>query len=68
MTAKMIVAKLAPMIVKSENGGTKKVYTLMSASKFMGVSMATMYYAYKNRRVRVNRRVGGYKTFCIEWL
>ena len=66
--AKMTGAKLAPMIVKSENGGTKKFYTLASASKFMCVSMPMMYYAYKNCRVGVNRRVGGYKTFCIEWL
>ena len=66
--AKMTGAKLAPVIVESENGITKKFYTLASVSKFMGVSMPTMYYAYKNHRVRVNRRVGGYKTFCIKWL
>ena len=54
------------MIVKSEDGETKKFYTSASASKFMGVTMSTMYYVYKNRRV--NERVGGYKTFCIEWL
>ena len=66
--AKMAGSELAPMIVKSEDGESRKFYTLASASKFMGVSMPMMYYAYKNRRVRVNRRVGGYKTFCIEWL
>ena len=66
--AKMTGSKLAPMIVKSEDEESRKFYTLASASKFMGVSMSMMYYAYKNRRVRVNRRVGGYKTFCIEWL
>ena len=66
--AKMTGSKLAPVIVRSENGESRKFYTLASASKFMGVSMAMMYYAYKNRRVRVNRRVGGCKTFCIEWL
>ena len=56
------------MIIKSEDGESKKFYTLASASKFMGVSISMMYYACKNRRVRVNRRVGGYKTFRIEWL
>ena len=66
--AKMTGSKLAPMIVESENGESRKFYTLASASKFMDVSMSMMYYAYNNHRVRVNRRVGGYKTFCIEWL
>ena len=66
--AKMTGSRLAPMIVTSEDGETRKFYTLTFASKFMGVSMATMYYAYQNRRVRINRRVGGHKTFCIEWL
>ena len=66
--AKMTGSELAPMIVESKNGESRKFYTLASASKFMGVSMSMMYYAYKNHRVRVNRRVGGYKTFCIEWL
>ena len=66
--AKMTGSELAPMIVTSENGESRKFYTLASASKFIGVSITMMYYACKNRRVRVNRRVGGYKTFCIEWL
>ena len=66
--AEMTGSELAPMIVKSEDGESRKFYTLASMSKFMDVSMSTMYYAYKNRRARTNRRVGGYKTFCIEWL
>ena len=66
--AKITGSKLAPVIVKSEDGESRKFYTLTSASKFMGISMPMMYYAYKNRKVRVNRRVGGYKTFHIEWL
>ena len=66
--AEMTGSKLTPMIVTSENGESRKFYTLASASKFMGVSMSMMYYACKNHRVKVNRRVGGYKTFCIEWL
>ena len=66
--AKMTGSELASMIVKSDNGESRKFYTLASAPKFMGVSMSMMYYAYKNHRVSVNRRVGGYKTFCIEWL
>ena len=66
--AEMTSSKLAPMIIKSKDGESRKFYTLASASKFMGISMSTMYYAYKNRRVRVNRRVGGCKTFCMEWL
>ena len=46
----MTGAKLAPTVVESEDGETKKFYTLMSASKFIGVSMATMYYVHKKRR------------------
>ena len=68
MIAKMTGSELAPMIVKSEVGESRKFYTLASVSKFMCVSMSMMYYAYKNHRVTVNRRVGGYKIFCIEWL
>ena len=68
MIAKMTGSELAPVIVTSENGESGKFYTSASASKFMGISMPMMYSAYKNCRVRVNRRVGGYKTFCIEWL
>ena len=64
--AKMTGSELAPMIVTSENVESRKFYTLASGSKFIGVSMAMMYYAYKNHRVRVNRRVGGYKAFCID--
>ena len=64
----MTGSELSPMILTSENGESRKFYTLASAYKFMGVSMSMMYYAYKNGRVRVNRRVEGYKTFCIEWL
>ena len=55
MIAKMTGSKLAPMIVWSENGETSKFYTLASASEFMGVSMVTMYYAYKDTRVKINR-------------
>ena len=66
--AKMTGSELAPMIAKSEDGESWKFYTLASMSKFMGVPMSTMYHAYKNRMARINRRVGGYKTFCIEWL
>ena len=55
----MTGAKLAPMVVKNEDGDTKKFYTLTSASKFIGVSMATMYYVHKNRRTRIARRVSG---------
>ena len=54
--AEMTGSKLAQMIVKSKDSEARNIYTLASVSKFMGVSMATMYYAYKNRRVRVNRR------------
>ena len=66
--AKMTGSELAPMIVKSEDSESRKFYTSASASKFMGVSMPTMHYTYKNCKVKVNGRVGGYKTFCIEWL
>ena len=49
-------AKLAPIFVESEDGETKKFHTLTSASKFIGVYMAMMYYVHKNRRTRINRK------------
>ena len=56
------------MIVKDENGNERKFYSLSSAAKLIGVSFATMHYVHKNRRRRMSRRVGGQKTFKIEWL
>ena len=50
-------------IVKDENGDERKFYSLSSAAKFIGVSIATMNYVYNNRRTRISRRVGGQKTF-----
>ena len=64
----MTGAKLAPTISTSEDGESRKFYTLASGSKFMHVSMATMYYVHKNHRTRINRRVGGYKNLHIPWL
>ena len=62
---KMIGLKVVHLIIETENGESKKCYSLKSASKFAGVSIATMYYAYNNHRSRINRRKGGDKTFCI---
>ena len=56
------------MIVKDENRNERKFYFLSSAAKFVGVSFATMHYVHKNRRTRISKRVGGHKTFKIEWL
>ena len=56
------------MIVKDEKGNERKLYSLSSAAKFIEVSFATMHYVHKNRRTRISKRVGGQKTFQIEWL
>ena len=56
------------MIIKDENEDGRKFYSLSSAAKFIGVSIATMNYVHNNRRTRISRRVGGQRTFKIEWL
>ena len=62
--AKMTGSELALMIVKSEDGESRKFYTLASASKFIGIfTMATMYYAYKNLRARINTKLEDTKHF-----
>ena len=56
------------MIIKDENGNERKFYSLSSAAKFIGVSFATIQNVHKNRRTRISKKVGGQKTFEIEWL
>ena len=56
------------IVITDEDGKERKFDSLYAAAKFMGVSMATMYYVRNNRRTRISRRVGGQKTFKIEWL
>ena len=41
------------MVVKDENGDERKFYSLSSAVKFIGVSIATMHYIYNNHRTRI---------------
>ena len=52
------------MVVTDED--ERKFYSLSAAAKFIGVSMATMYYVQNNRRTKISRRVGGSTEFRIE--
>ena len=56
------------MVVTDENGDERKFYSLSATAKFIGVSMAMMYYVHNNRRTKISRRVGGSKEFRNEWL
>ena len=58
--------KRVPLKV-SHDGRTKKFYFLAFAARYMGVSLATVYYAYSEKNNTVVRRKGGSKVFYIEW-
>ena len=51
----------------SHDGRTKKFYSLAFAARYMGVSLATVYYAYSKTSNTIVKRRGGSKAFYIEW-
>ena len=46
---------------------TKKFYSLASAGNYMGVSLATVKYAYSNKRDTIRKMKGKTKVFHVEW-
>ena len=46
---------------------TKKFYSLASAANYMGVSLATVKYAYSNKRDKIRKMKGKTKVFYVEW-
>ena len=53
-------------ISASCNGVTKRFYSLASAA-YMGVSLATVKYAYSNKRDTIRKMKGKTKVFHVEW-
>ena len=54
-------------ITTSCDGVTKKFYSLASVANYMGVSLATVKYAYSKRRDTIRKMKGRTKVFHIEW-
>ena len=57
-----------PLIIESNDMEPTKYYSLLAAAKGCGVSKQTIAYAYRNQKIRIVRRKGGFKVFKIEWL
>ena len=55
-------------IIESDDMEPTKYYSLSAAARDCGVSKQMIIYAYKNRKMRIVRRKGGFKVFRIEWL
>ena len=62
------VVAYVPLIIESEDMEPTKYYSLLAAAKGCGVSKQTIVHAYRNRKMRIVRRKGGFKVFRIEWL
>ena len=57
-----------PLIIESEDMELIKYYSLSAAAKGCGVFKQTISYAYRNQKMRIVRRKGGFKVFRTEWL
>ena len=57
-----------PSIMESEDMEPTKYYSLSAAARDCGISKQMIVYAYRNRKMRIVRRKGGFKVFRIEWL
>ena len=62
------VAAYVPLIIEFEDMEPTKYYSLSAAARDCGASKQTIAYAYRNRKMRIVRRKGGFKVFRIEWL
>ena len=56
------------LIIESEDMEPTKYYSLSAVARDCGISKQTISYAYRNRKMRIVRRKGGFKVFRIEWL
>ena len=58
--------RITPVTVNCD-GVSKKFYSLASVANYMGVSLATVNYAYSNRRDTIRKMKGRTKVFHVEW-
>ena len=63
-----IIPAYVPLIISSDDMEPTKYYSLSAAARDCGVSKRRIVYAYKNRKMRIVRRKGGFKVFRLEWL
>ena len=56
------------MIIESNGTNPIKCYSTSAAAKHCGVTKQTLYYAHRNRCMRIVRRKGGVKEFRLTWL
>ena len=63
-----IIPAYVPLIIESEDMEPTKYYSLLAAASDCGVSKQMIVSAYRNRKMRIVRRKGGFKVFRNEWL
>ena len=63
-----IIPAYVPLIIESDDTELTKYYSLSAATRDCGASKQTIAYAYRNRKMRIVRRKGGFKVFRTEWL
>ena len=63
-----IIPAYVPLIIESEDMEPTKYYSLLAAARDCGVSKQMIVYTYRNQKMRIVRRKGGFKVFRIEWL
>ena len=63
-----IIPPYVPVIIESDDMESTKYYSLSVAARGCELLKQTMFYAYRNRCMRIARRKGGSKVFRIEWL
>ena len=61
-----IIPAFVPLIIESEDMEPTKYYSLSAAARGCGVSKQTIVYAYRNRKMKIVRRKGGFKVLRIE--
>ena len=54
-------------VTVSSNGVLKKFYSLSSSANYMGVSLATVNYAYSKRRDTIRKMKGEPKVYYVKW-
>ena len=57
-----------PIIIELEGINPTKYYSTSAAARHCGIKKQTLYYAHRNRWMRIIMRKGGVKEFRITWL
>ena len=60
-----IIIAYVPLIIESKDMKLIKYYSLSAAARDCGVSKQMIVYVYRNRKIRIVRRKGGFKVFEV---